>query len=177
MTIGAALWFASRGEGFLYGGVNYEKEEKYICPAKVVLDGLGADELLAGYGRHRVCFKGKGWEGLQSELEIDFGRLWKRNLGRDDRVISDNGRESRFPFLDENVVTFVNSIPLWEVCFMEEPPGKGDKKLLREVGKQLGLTNSTSLTKRAIQFGSRSGRVLLPGKPSRKIDGAAKYVI
>lgn len=36
---------------------------------------------LAGYARHRGVFKHRGWNGLQEELEKDFYRLWKRNLG------------------------------------------------------------------------------------------------
>lgn len=38
------------------------------------------------------------------ELQKDQARLWKRNLGRDDRCIADHGREARFPYLDEGVV-------------------------------------------------------------------------
>ena len=29
------------------------------------------------------------------------------------RCISDHGREARFPFLDEDVVSFLNSLPVW----------------------------------------------------------------
>ncbi len=87
-----------------------EGEEEYTCLSKILLHGLGADEQLAGnsnnhdhryvylsisipkrylisniiiqgYGRHRVTFKTKGWETLQSELDLDISRLWKRNFG------------------------------------------------------------------------------------------------
>lgn len=33
------------------------------------------------------------WLGLHEEMKLDVQRIWKRNLGRDDRVISDNGKE------------------------------------------------------------------------------------
>lgn len=54
----------------------------YLSRCKVLLVGLGADEQLAGYGRHRTCYFQKGWEGLCDELNVDLERLWTRNLGR-----------------------------------------------------------------------------------------------
>lgn len=48
-----------------------------------------------------------GDEALAEELLKDQGRLWTRNLGRDDRSIADHGREARFPFLDEDVVGYI----------------------------------------------------------------------
>lgn len=96
-------------------------------------------------------------------------RIWKRNLGRDDRCISDHGKEvwlilepffltiqlkhfsstviisqfmsfslfsklqARFPFLDEDVIRILLEIPLWEIADLDEPAGRGDKKILREV--------------------------------------------
>lgn len=85
-------------------------------------------------------------------------RIWKRNLGRDDRCIADNGREARFPFLDEDVISVLLNIPLWEVANLDQPSGIGDKKILREVAELLGLYEAAVLPKRAIQFGSRIAR-------------------
>ncbi|CBJ28319.1 conserved unknown protein [Ectocarpus siliculosus] len=96
-----------------------------------------------------------GDAALAEELLKDQGRLWTRNLGRDDRAIADHGREARFPFLDEDVVGYLRSLPLREVCNMDEPVGIGDKKVLREVASHLGLESCRRLPKRAIQFGSR----------------------
>lgn len=33
------------------------------------------------------------WRGLNEEMKLDMQRIWKRNLGRDDRCIADNGKE------------------------------------------------------------------------------------
>ena len=34
----------------------------------------------------------QGYTGLQQELILDMQRLWRRNLGRDDRIIADTSR-------------------------------------------------------------------------------------
>jgi hypothetical protein len=51
---------------------------RYRSRARVVLLGIGADEQLAGYGRHRSTFLKGGEEALARELEMDMGRLWTR---------------------------------------------------------------------------------------------------
>ena len=86
---------------------------------------------------------------------MDQSRFWERNLGRDDRICSDHGKEARFPFLDAHVVNFLKSMPLSNVCDFSLPPGHGDKRILRLVALRLGLEHASSLVKRAIQFGSR----------------------
>ncbi|XP_075009767.1 asparagine synthetase domain-containing protein 1 [Calonectris borealis] len=155
-SIGCAIWFASRGEGFIS---NKGELKPYKSPAKVVLTGIGADEQLAGYSRHRVCFKKYGLEGLQKELEMELDRISSRNLGRDDRIIGDHGKEARFPFLDEDVVSFLNSLPMSEKADLTLPRGIGEKLILRLAAKELGLTASTILPKRAVQFGSRIAKL------------------
>jgi hypothetical protein len=53
--------------------------------------------------------------------------------GRDDRMVSDWGREARHPFLDESVVQLLRTLPVQFVCDLTLPPGTGDKQLLRLV--------------------------------------------
>ncbi|NWX69545.1 ASND1 protein, partial [Alca torda] len=155
-SIGCAIWFASRGEGYI---ANQGRLKPYKSPAKVVLTGIGADEQLAGYSRHRVCFKKYGLEGLNKELEMELDRISSRNLGRDDRIIGDHGKEARFPFLDEEVVSFLNSLPILEKADLTLPRGVGEKLILRLAASEFGLTASTVLPKRAVQFGSRIAKL------------------
>ena len=86
---------------------------------------------------------------------MDQSRFWERNLGRDDRICSDHGKEARFPFLDAHVVRCLNKIPLSQICDFSLPPGQGDKRILRLIASRLGLEHASGLVKRAIQFGSR----------------------
>lgn len=155
-SIGCAVWFASRGIGWL---ATQGEVKSYQSSAKVVLTGIGADEQLAGYSRHRVRFQTHGLEGLNKEIKMELGRISSRNLGRDDRVIGDHGKEARFPFLDENVVSFLNSLPVWEKANLTLPRGIGEKLILRLAAVELGLTASALLPKRAMQFGSRIAKM------------------
>ena len=50
-----------------------------------------------------------GIEGLHTEMSLDLDRLWHRNMGRDDRAISHNGKEARYPFLDFDLQTYLGS--------------------------------------------------------------------
>lgn len=97
--------------------------------------------------------------GLQAELALDVRRLWLRNLGRDDRLVADRGREARHPFLDEASMAFVLRLPLPLVADLRQPPGVGDKLILRTLLRQLGLPAAAARVKRAIQFGSRIGKL------------------
>lgn len=163
LNIGIALWLAAGGDGWVHEEIgeidndNYQRV-KYKSKARILLVGSGADEQCAGYGRHKTKYRSGSWLGLNEEMKLDMQRIWKRNLGRDDRCIADNGKEARFPFLDEDVIRTLLDIPLWEVANLDQPSGTGDKKILREVAQMLGIYEAATLPKRAIQFGSRIAR-------------------
>lgn len=171
LNIGAALWLAAQGQGTLLvcengvgkgaGDIDSTGDQQpwvgqqYRSAARVVFLGHGADELFGGYSRHRTRFRNAGWEGLSDELARDVKRLWVRNLGRDDRLVADCSREARHPFLDEAVMKLALTMSLPHLVNMELPPGKGDKRVLRDALRLLGAPRAAERVKRAIQFGSR----------------------
>lgn len=108
-SLGCAVWFASKAEGILT-----PSETPYESSCRILLLGMGADELFGGYMRHRTTLKHKGWGTLTQELNVELERISERNLGRDDRIVSDHGRQSRLPYLDENLVKYVQSLKPWE---------------------------------------------------------------
>lgn len=177
LSIACALYFASRGRGAAYKNqTGSSSSNYYTTPARVLLSGLGADELFAGYGRHGIAFQKHNFKGLIDEITLDVSRLGKRNLGRDDRILCHWGREARYPFLDEDFVAWVLRIPVWEKCGFglpgdeDEPSSSSsssssqrgidpEKKALRLVALRLGMGHVAREKKRAIQFGSRTAKM------------------
>ncbi|KAI3558114.1 asparagine synthase [Colletotrichum abscissum] len=162
LSIAYALYFAARGIGMSQSSPS-DPAVKYTTPARVLLSGLGADELFGGYVRHTTAFSRRGYPGLLEELKLDVSRLGKRNLGRDDRAMSHWSREVRFPFLDEQFVKWAIECPVWEKCDFGYPEGDSgvdpEKRVLRLLARDLGMGAVAQEKKRAIQFGSRTAKM------------------
>lgn len=168
LSIANALYFAARGTGTVRDVQNHDNVEPYSTPARVLLSGLGADEVFGGYQRHATAYYRSGFKGLLNELQLDINRLGKRNLGRDDRVTSHWGREVRYPFLDEKFLAWGLASPVWEKMGYgeetlsennwrtEEQAEKGTeaiepgKKALRLLAMKLGVKEAAMAKKRAV---------------------------
>lgn len=176
LSIAIAFYFAASGR-------NHEGEDSNC---KVLLSGLGADELFGGYTRHERIFTGISNQikrslknlppkdtthydmldlnrELRDELQCDLDRLWERNLTRDDKVISCWSKEVRYPFLDENLVSWITSedqVPItWKLHLDVYTGVITRKKALRALAVFMGLSFVAEEAKRAIQFGSKSAKM------------------
>lgn len=177
-SIAMALYFAARGQGQTWDLIDSRpvREMMYTSTARVLLSGLGADEIFAGYSRHAAAFARGGFHDLADELELDFNRIGSRNLGRDDRMMSHWGKEVRYPYLDEDFVRFALDLPVWEKAGFRTDKGipkhyeelqtvhspedlEPAKMLLRLVMWDLGMKRAASERKRAIQFGAKTAKM------------------
>ena len=153
LSIGNALYFAARGQGSALVAADSDPQP-YQTTARVLLSGLGADELFGGYSRHGAAFSRGGYAGLVDELKLDVSRLGKRNLGRDDRVMAHWGREVRFPYLDERLVKWAMTLPVWHKCDFGSPETLShldpEKRVLRLLAQTLGMPSVAGEKKRAV---------------------------
>jgi len=122
----------------------------HVSDAKIIFDGLGADEIFGGYLRYKNG-------NIEEQMKKDLDRLWLRNCGRDDRVCGENKLELRFPYLDYDLMEFLSSInDINQIVDFTKPRGEGEKYLLRNVAKNIvGFNLSYKFEKRAIQFGTK----------------------
>ena len=101
------------------------------------------------------------------KLQLDVDRIPTRNLGRDDRVTSFHGKETRHPFLSLSLVSFLVQLPVHMKLDPRLEAGYGEKMLLRLAAYKVGLVEASARKKRAMQFGTHSAR-MSPGGDEKK---------
>lgn len=153
----------------------------YKSTAAIMFAGMGIDEQLCGYSAHRAAWRKAGAAGLCDEISYQMRRISYRNMGRDDRVCSDHARDLKLPYLDSEVVSFLNSLP---VTMKADVSGCGDaldlsrgpKKILRQLALKCGLRATSAQVKKALQFGTKIAHLETGpvGSAGRKETGNAK---
>uniref|UniRef100_A0A5S6QE43 Asparagine synthetase domain-containing protein n=1 Tax=Trichuris muris TaxID=70415 RepID=A0A5S6QE43_TRIMR len=159
-SIGCAIWFASKGVGTRYEDVGLTECRRPVqSSARLLFLGSGADELFAGYMRHRSSFAKGGYNAVAAILEEELSRIGHRSLSLCDRVIADHCLLMLLPYLHENFVRHVNSIPIDLKTDLSLSTGIGDKLIVRAALWLLGYEELSFSIKRAIQFGSRIAKI------------------
>lgn len=121
-------------------------EDRY----KVILSGLGSEELFAGYQRHKLA------KNINKECYNGLLAMHERDLFRDDAITMSHQLELRFPFLDRKLIDFALSIP-GSLKITQQ----ADKAVLREAALLLGVPLEVAYRKkRAAQYGSGIDKVL-----------------
>jgi diphthine-ammonia ligase len=106
--------------------------------------GLGAEEIFAGYHRHKKA------EDVQAECWSGLKAMWSKDLIRDATIAAELKIKVHTPFLDEQLIKSAMSIP------PEQKINQTDKKIiLRQVAEQAGLPKEIAWRKKqAAQYGS-----------------------
>ena len=135
-----------------------------LNPYRVILSGIGSEELFGGYERHKKNIKEETLKGLKS--------IWERDLYRDNVISFATGNELRVPFLNKETIKYslalrdnmkirkpseeeLNKIRLFEKDFDKECK----KYVLRKIAeKYIGIY--AWRPKKAAQYGSKSEKII-----------------
>ena len=132
----------------------FASRKAHLDGCKVIISGLGSDEIFAGYGRHKQS------ADVNKECYSNLLWLYERDLYRDDVITMANNVELRVPFLDNALV---------EYCLKLNPDFKinsFDKFILRDVAFEMGLPKEFAYRKKvAAQYGSNFDKAI--GKLSK----------
>ena len=117
---------------------------------RVILSGVGSEDLFAGYKRHIMA------SDINKDCLSGILKIYERDLYRDDVVTMANNLELRVPFLDKKLVDFALKIPA-----NLKYDGAVKKKILRECAAELGLAKEIAFRKRrAAQYGSNFDKAI-----------------
>lgn len=110
---------------------------------KVILSGLGADDLFGGYERHLKS------GDVNKECYNSLLNIYERDLYRDDVITMHNNIELRVPYLDRKLISFALGID-GKFKINEN----GNKYILRDLAVGYGLDKEFSFRKKkAVQYG------------------------
>ena len=131
---------------------------------RVMFSGSGADELFAGYDRHRRS------TDINRDCYADILKIYEKNTYRDDVVSMNNSIELRVPYLDKRLVNYCLKIPPQFKIEIEnekqaeinnEHEQSQNKLILRMVGEHIGISREfTERKKQAAQYGSRFDKAI-----------------
>ncbi|WP_406669902.1 diphthine--ammonia ligase [Methanolobus sp. ZRKC4] len=123
---------------------------------RVMFSGSGADELLAGYDRHKRS------TDINRDCYADILKIYEKNTYRDDVVAMNNNIELRVPYLDKRFVDYCLKIPAQYKISEEQ-----NKLILRLLADEIGVPAQVSQRrKQAAQYGSRFDKAI--GKLTKK---------
>lgn len=148
----------------LYGALELAEKDGI----KMVLTGLGADSIFAGFDRYKKLKE----DEVSEECLRGINNLWGNDISRDNAIAKHFGIELAFPFVDRWILRFAMQLhPSLKIDY------KMNKIVLREVAVKLGLNEEFAFRKKtAAQYGSKFDRTILKLAWSKGFEKKNDYV-
>src|SRR3989344_898150 len=116
-------------------------EEAKKDGVKVMLSGIGGEELFAGYERHQNSLD------VNAECLAGLLKIYERDLYRDDVITMHHGIELRVPFLDHDLISYALKIPAEYKINCEKEGNEKEEDYNKEKIEKKNKTNVKKETK------------------------------
>ena len=130
---------------------------------KVFLSGIGAEELFAGYHRHKLSTDGGGiWRGnkikeIEEESWDGIKRLNSLVLKRDKIISNSVNKQIVSPYLNDELIILAMSLPS-----IQKINSESNKKILREIAMERGIPRIIyERKKKGAQYGSGFDKAIM----------------
>lgn len=112
---------------------------------KIMFSGSGADEIFAGYNRHKYS------NNINKECYRDLLNIYEKNTYRDDVTCNYHCINVRAPYLDNKLVEYSLKIPA-----KYKIKDNKNKLILRKIAENIGISSTFAHRKKqAAQYGSK----------------------
>lgn len=152
--------------------IYFSTKEASDLGLKVVISGLGADELFAGYNRFKNSTE------INKYCYSYLIKMYENDLYHQDIILMANKLELRVPFLDKDLVEKSIYFNAKQKIVLNKKSGLiVNKKVLRDIALELKLPESIAMReKKAAQYGSNFDKAIELLAKKNKFKSKADYL-
>lgn len=125
----------------------------------VMVTGQGSDEVYAGYDRYLRIYRDLGEKAVEEAILQGVLQSHLINFERDEKVVSNQGVQLRYPLISPEAVSYALRLPLrFKISSVED---EHRKIIIRKVAERMGLPERTAWgRKKSLQYSTLTDKAI-----------------